>query len=97
MHMRMTSQREIILKELQESHQHLTADELASNKAQLKSQLMFALEGVHNQMYRAARNEIHYGRFVPVTELVDGFYADVQAMGGARWDTSSLIQRLRKS
>ncbi len=32
---------------------------------------------------------------VPVTELVDGFYADVQAMGGNRWDTSSLIQRLR--
>ena len=28
MHMRMTSQREIILKELQDSHQHLTADEL---------------------------------------------------------------------
>jgi 3-hydroxyisobutyrate dehydrogenase-like beta-hydroxyacid dehydrogenase len=32
---------------------------------------------------------------VPVTELVDGFYADVQAMGGHRWDTSSLVQRLR--
>ena len=32
---------------------------------------------------------------VPVTELVDGFYADVQTMGGNRWDTSSLIQRLR--
>ena len=28
MHMRMTSQRELILKELQDSHQHLTADEL---------------------------------------------------------------------
>lgn len=32
---------------------------------------------------------------VPVTALVDGFYADVQAIGGNRWDTSSLIQRLR--
>ena len=32
---------------------------------------------------------------VPVTELVDRFYADVQNMGGNRWDTSSLIQRLR--
>ena len=32
---------------------------------------------------------------VPVTELVDGFYADVQALGGNRWDTSSRIQRLR--
>jgi 3-hydroxyisobutyrate dehydrogenase len=32
---------------------------------------------------------------LPVTELVDAFYAEVQAMGGNRWDTSSLIQRLR--
>ncbi|MBK9775530.1 MAG: hypothetical protein IPP62_04055 [bacterium] len=43
-----------------------------SNKAQLKSQLIFSLDGVSNQMYRAARNEIYYGRFVPVAELVDG-------------------------
>ena len=33
---------------------------------------------------------------LPVTALVDQFYGDVQAMGGKRWDTSSLIQRLRK-
>jgi len=26
---------------------------------------------------------------MPVTELVDGYYADVQEMGGSRWDTSS--------
>jgi 3-hydroxyisobutyrate dehydrogenase len=32
---------------------------------------------------------------LPVTALVDQFYADVQAMGGRRWDTSSLIRRLR--
>jgi len=35
------------------------------------------------------------GARVPVTALVDQFYADVQRMGGGRWDTSSLIQRLR--
>ena len=34
------------------------------------------------------------GSRVPVTALVDQFYADVQKMGGHRWDTSSLIQRL---
>ena len=33
---------------------------------------------------------------LPVTALVDQFYKDVQAMGGARWDTSSLIERLRR-
>jgi 3-hydroxyisobutyrate dehydrogenase len=36
------------------------------------------------------------GAKLPVTALVDQFYADVQAMGGRRWDTSSLIRRLTK-
>jgi len=35
------------------------------------------------------------GARLPVTALVDQFYADVQLMGGHRWDTSSLIKRLR--
>ncbi len=35
------------------------------------------------------------GSRVPVTALVDQFYADVQGMGGNRWDTSSLIKRLK--
>lgn len=33
---------------------------------------------------------------LPVTALVDQFYADVQAMGGNRWDTSSLLKRLSR-
>jgi len=35
------------------------------------------------------------GAQLPVTALVDQFYADMQARGGGRWDTSSLIRRLR--
>ena len=35
------------------------------------------------------------GSRLPVTALVDQFYADVQHMGGQRWDTSSLIKRLK--
>ena len=35
------------------------------------------------------------GSRLPVTALVDQFYADVQQMGGQRWDTSSLIKRLK--
>jgi 3-hydroxyisobutyrate dehydrogenase-like beta-hydroxyacid dehydrogenase len=35
------------------------------------------------------------GAQLPVTALVDQFYAEVQALGGQRWDTSSLIRRLR--
>jgi 3-hydroxyisobutyrate dehydrogenase len=36
------------------------------------------------------------GAKLPVTALVDQFYADVQALGGNRWDTSSLLARLEK-
>jgi len=36
------------------------------------------------------------GAQLPVTALVDQFYADVQQMGGGRWDTSSLIARLNR-
>ncbi|MGO4572758.1 NAD(P)-dependent oxidoreductase [Microvirga sp. 2TAF3] len=36
------------------------------------------------------------GASLPVTALVDQFYADVQAKGGNRWDTSSLISRLER-
>ena len=41
----------------------------------------------------ARRNGAH----LPVTALVDQFYSEVQAMGGKRWDTSSLIARLERS
>ncbi len=36
------------------------------------------------------------GAPLPVAELVDRFYSEIQAMGGGRWDTSSLIRRLRR-
>ena len=36
------------------------------------------------------------GASLPMTALVDQFYKDVQAMGGARWDTSSLLARLER-
>ena len=42
-------------------------------------------------MQEARRN----GAPLPVTALVDQFYSDIQRMGGQRWDTSSLIQRLK--
>jgi 3-hydroxyisobutyrate dehydrogenase/2-hydroxy-3-oxopropionate reductase len=36
------------------------------------------------------------GAKLPLTALVDQFYAEVQAMGGNRWDTSSLLARLER-
>ena len=37
------------------------------------------------------------GASLPITALVDQFYAEVQKMGGGRWDTSSLLARLKKA
>ena len=54
--------------------------ELEANRAQMKSQIIFGLEGVMGQMSRAAKNEITHDRFIPVTELVarlDGIDRDV--------------------
>ena len=36
------------------------------------------------------------GSPVPITELIDGYYAKVQEMGGNRWDSSSLIALLKE-
>ena len=33
---------------------------------------------------------------LPITKIIDEYYAEVQKIGGKRWDTSSLIKRLRK-
>ena len=46
---------------------------------------------VAGALEEAARN----GSALELTRLVDQFYAEVQAMGGNRWDTSSLITRLK--
>ena len=43
-------------------------------------------------MDEAKRN----GASLPIAQIVDGYYAEVQKMGGSRWDTSSLIARLNK-
>ena len=55
----------------------IAEDELAANRAQIKSQLVFSLEGVTNRMNRAAKDEIYYGRFMPVSELVE----EIDAVG----------------
>ena len=44
----------------------------------------------------AGRGRRATARELDMTAMVDGFYAEVQAMGGRRWDTSSLVARLEK-
>ena len=55
----------------------------------------FAVDWMRKDLGIAIAAAQKVGAPVPVTQLVDGFYADVQKLGGRRWDTSSLIQRLR--
>jgi 3-hydroxyisobutyrate dehydrogenase len=56
----------------------------------------FAVEWMRKDLGIALDEARENGARLPVTALVDQFYADVQALGGGRWDTSSLIARLEK-
>ena len=55
----------------------------------------FAVDWMRKDLGIAIETAQAVGAAIPVTELVDSFYAEVQDLGGRRWDTSSLIQRLR--
>lgn len=54
----------------------------------------FAVEWMRKDLGLALAEARALGASVPVTALVDQFYAEIEAMGGRRWDTSSLIARL---
>lgn len=55
----------------------------------------FAVDWMRKDLGIALSQAKEIGVSLPVAALVDQFYGDVQALGGSRWDTSSLIQRLR--
>ena len=57
----------------------------------------FAVDWMRKDLGYAMEEARRNGAELPVTELVDRFYAEIQARGGGRWDTSSLIRRLRNS
>ncbi len=56
----------------------------------------FAVDWMRKDLSIAIEEARRNGASVPVTAMVDQYYADVQKMGGKRWDTSSLIARLKK-
>ncbi|MGB0660184.1 MAG: NAD(P)-dependent oxidoreductase [Mangrovicoccus sp.] len=56
----------------------------------------FAVDWMRKDLGIAIDQAKDMGVSLPIAALVDQFYCDVQSMGGGRWDTSSLIQRLRK-
>ncbi|SNR99411.1 NAD(P)-dependent oxidoreductase [Antarctobacter heliothermus] len=55
----------------------------------------FAVDWMRKDLNICLRTADEVGASLPVTALVDQFYKDVQKLGGGRWDTSSLIKRLR--
>ncbi len=54
----------------------------------------FAVDWMRKDLRIALETARETGAATPVAALVDQFYADIQAMGGGRWDTSSLLARL---
>ena len=56
----------------------------------------FAVDWMRKDLKIAMEEAKNNGSLLPVTELVDKYYGEVQEMGGNRWDTSSLIKRFRK-
>lgn len=54
----------------------------------------FAVDWMRKDLGIALEEARHNGARLELTQLVDQFYAEVQTMGGQRWDTSSLIARL---
>lgn len=55
----------------------------------------FAVDWMRKDLNICLRTADEVGASLPVTALVDQFYKDVQKLGGGRWDTSSLVKRLR--
>ena len=56
----------------------------------------FAVDWMRKDLKIAMEEAKNNGSLLPITEIIDKYYAEVQDMGGNRWDTSSLIRRFRK-
>jgi 3-hydroxyisobutyrate dehydrogenase len=56
----------------------------------------FAVEWMRKDLSICIAESRRNGASLPVTALVDAFYAEVEKMGGKRWDTSSLLARLQR-
>jgi 3-hydroxyisobutyrate dehydrogenase-like beta-hydroxyacid dehydrogenase len=57
----------------------------------------FAVDWMRKDLRISLEEAKKNGAPLPVAEMVNGFYGEVQQMGGGRWDTSSLIRRFRKT
>ena len=55
----------------------------------------FAVDHMRKDLKIAMQEAEKQGVSLEITKLIDGFYEDIQKMGGSRWDTSSLLKRLQ--
>lgn len=67
----------------------------AATMHQRKFDFGFAVEWMRKDLRITLAEARKNGARVPITALIDQFYGDVETMGGKRWDTSSLIARLK--
>lgn len=72
--------------QLDNRHKSMLADEF---------EFGFAVDWMRKDLSMLLDEARQNGAQLPVTALVDQFYAEVQGMGGGRWDTSSLLRRLQ--
>ena len=56
----------------------------------------FAVDWMRKDLAMVLAQAKKAGLELPLTSLVDGFYSEIQTMGGGRWDTSSLFERLQR-
>jgi len=75
--------------------QSLQMDNRGPTMIEGKFDFGFAVDWMRKDLGLVLDEAKRNGARLPVTALVDQFYADLQAQGGKRWDTSSLIKRLR--
>ena len=61
-----------------------------------KFEFGFAVDWMRKDLKIALEEAKKNNSLLPITKIVDEYYGDVQKLGGQRWDTSSLIKRLRK-
>ena len=71
-------------------------DNRASTMAKGEYEFGFAVDWMRKDLGIVLDTAKSLNLDMPVTEVVDGYYAEVQELGGQRWDTSSLLARLQK-
>jgi 3-hydroxyisobutyrate dehydrogenase-like beta-hydroxyacid dehydrogenase len=71
-------------------------DQCSENMLADQYQHGFAVDWMRKDLKMSLEQAVQQGVSLPVTALIDQFYADVQNMGGGGWDSSALLARLRK-